>query len=376
MLIHPLARLLSVQIFFCGVMRPIARRISCAVRVGWGLAMAALQGVLTTPCYGWLSMVGVVVMVSLTACSQPPTPRQQVTLRIGFLRIQDDLPYFVMQEQGFAKQHGLQLVETLYRSGAAIIEALAAGAVDVGADVGTVPVLAAAERGLIPGAVVPVGASYFIDPDHPSIALLAAPSVKSWQALQGQPVAINGINSLSAAAMKGRLHQEGVQDTMFVEIPFPNMGLAVAGGNVLAAVMSEPWLTQSLLRGDGTLLDWVIGGPPFERIEGAMIIFRTDLYRHNPQAVKAFLRAHLQAVQWITQHPDRARSVLAKRLELSQEVAQKVRLPRWAFDARHDHALLESMQPLLIQIGLLKVPIPASQLYDETLLKEVLAEKR
>ena len=45
-----------------------------------------------------------------------------------------------------------------------------------------------------------------------------------------------------------------------------------------------------------------------------MILFRADFYRHNPQAVKAFLRAKLQAVTWINQHPDKARSVLARRL--------------------------------------------------------------
>lgn len=321
-------------------------------------------------------MAALVAVVSLSACSGSPTPSQQVALRIGLLRIQDDLPYFVMQEQGFAKRHGLQLVETVYQSGAAIIEALAAGAVDVGADVGTVPVFAAAERGLVPGTVVAVGANYFIDPEHPSIALLVSPSISSWKDLKGLSLAVNGRNSLSAVAMQGRLLQEGIQDYALVEISFANMGLAVAGGNVAAAVMSEPWLTQSLLRGDGTLLDWVIGGPPFERIEGAMILFRTDLYRQRPEAVKAFLRAHVEAVTWLNQHPDAARTILAKRLELSQEVARKVRLPRWALDARNDPALLESMQPLLVRIGFLKALIPARQLYDETLLTAVLAEKR
>ena len=61
---------------------------------------------------------------------------------------------------------------------------------------------------------------------------------------------------------------------------------------------------------------------------------------------------------------------------LSQEVAQKVQLLRWALDARNDPALLESVQSSLVDIGLLKAMIPTNQLYDETLLDEVLAEKR
>jgi NitT/TauT family transport system substrate-binding protein len=375
MLAQSISRLIAACTSSSHIASSAAILVGYAVRIGWRLNVAAPQRVSVTTFFGWVAMAVLVAIVLLTACSRP-TPTQQVTLRIGILRIQDDLPYFVMQEQGFAKQHGLQLVETLYQSGAAIVAAVGAGAVDVGADVGTVPILAAAERGLVPRTVVPVGASYFVDADHPSIAMLTAPSVNTWQDLEGQFVAVNGKNSLSATAMQGRLRQEGVHDVKLTEISFADMGLAVAGGNVAAAVMSEPWLTQSLLRGDGKLLDWVIGGRPFEHIEGAMIIFKTDFYQNNPQAVKAFLRAQLQAVTWINRHPDGARSILARRLGLSQEVAQKVRLPRWSLNARHDPILLESMQPMLVEIGLLKAPVPVNQLYDETLLKEVLAEKR
>jgi NitT/TauT family transport system substrate-binding protein len=325
--------------------------------------------------FAQLVLVALGAMLFLMACSPSP-PAPQVTLRVGLLGIQDDLPYFVMQEQGFAKQHGLHFVEAVYQSGAAIIEALAADAIDVGPDVGTVPVLAAAERGLIPSAVVPVGANYFNDPAHPSIGLLVAPTISSWQALQGQLLAVNGHLSLGAAALRGRLRQEGIQDYTFVEIPFVNMGLAVAGGNVAAAAMSEPWLTQALRRDDGRLLDWVIGGAPFEHIQGTMIIFRSAMHRQNPQAVRAFLRAHMRGARWCTEHPEAARDILAKRLGLSREVAQQIRLPRWSLDARNDPELLERMQPLLVEIGMLKGPIPPRQLYDETLLHDVLAPQR
>jgi len=375
MLAPPISWLISTCASFSRTASSTAILVGYAVLVGWTLGVATLKRIFITTSLGSMAMAVLLALVSLPACSHP-TPTQQVTLRIGFLRLQGDLPYFVMQEQGFAKQHGLQFVETVYRSGPAIIEAMAAGAVDVGSDVGTVPILVAAERGLVPSTVVPVSAIYFSDPEHPLSALLVAPAVNSWQDLKGQQVAVNGKNTLSAAAIKGRLKQEGVHDATLVEMSFADMGLAVAGGNVAAAVMWEPWLTQSLLRGDGKLLGWIIGGPPFESMEVTMIIFRVDFYRNNPQAVKAFLRAKLQAVAWINQHSDKARALLAKRVDLTQEVAQKVRLPRWSADARHDPALLESMQPLLVEIGLLKAPIPVHQLYDETLLDEVLAEKR
>ena len=317
-----------------------------------------------------------VAFVWLAACAAPPIPVPQVTLRIGIFPVQDCLPYFVMREQGFDKQNGLQFVEATYADGNAVFKAMQTDSLDVGPSIGSVPVLSAAERGLIPGTVVPVAANSLSDPSHPSVGVLVGQSINNWKDLEGQLIGVASLTSLHGAAIKGRLKQEGVRDYTLVEIPIPNLGLALAGGNVVAATTQEPYLTQSLLRGDGKLLGWIIGGPPFDRMQFTMIVFSAASYRNNPEAVKAYLRAHRQAVQWISQHPKEARSILTKRLALSEEVGQKVTLPNWPLDARNDPTLLESMQPLLVEIGMLKAPIPARQLYDETLLEEVLREKR
>jgi ABC-type nitrate/sulfonate/bicarbonate transport system substrate-binding protein len=138
-------------------------------------------------------VAALVELATLAACSAPPTPAPQFTLRVGFYPIQGYLPYFVMQEQGFDKQHGLQLVErTPYLGGAAVIEDMAAGNLEVGI-AGSVPVLSAAERGLIPGKVVAVAANNFADPDHPGVGALVAPSVNSWKDLKGQYIAVNAV---------------------------------------------------------------------------------------------------------------------------------------------------------------------------------------
>ena len=375
MLAQSVSRLIAASTAFFRTVISTAILAGYAALVRWRPGVAERKRILMTAPFGRTVMAVMLALVSLTACSRP-APTQQVTLRIGVFRILDDLPYFVMQEQGFAKQHGLQFVEILYQSGPALIEAMAAGAVDAASNVGTAPVLAAAESGLVPDSIVSVGANTFADPEHQAFAVLVAPSINRWKDLEGQYVAMNATNSHSAIAMRQRLHQEDVHAATLVITPMTNMGLSVASGNVAAAVMAEPWLTQSLRRGDGKLLGWIVGGAPFERVEHSMILFRTSFLRNNSQIVKAFLRAHLQAVRWIDQHPEQARSILAKWLGLSQDVAQKVQLLRWAMDARSDPALLESVQSLLVEIGLLKARIPTHQLYDETLLEAVLAEKR
>jgi ABC-type nitrate/sulfonate/bicarbonate transport system substrate-binding protein len=224
-------------------------------------------------------------LMCLTGCGGPEPP--PVTLRVGVFAVQDLLPYFVIREQGFDRANGLRFEEETYAGGAAAIDAMAAGAIDMSPVVGSVPILVAAERGLIPGKIVPVAGSNFADPDHPGIGVVAANSSAGWKGLRGKKVAINARNSITTAAVAGRLKLEGVDDYSLVEIPFANMGLAVAGGNVAAAGMNEPFLTQSLLRRDGQLLGWVVGGPPLERAPVTSIVFRGDYLRGNPQIVKA-----------------------------------------------------------------------------------------
>jgi NitT/TauT family transport system substrate-binding protein len=314
-------------------------------------------------------------LAAYAACTKP-APLPQVTLRICIYPTQDFLPYFVMREQGFDKQNGLRFEEKSYPGGAAAIDDMAAGRLDVCPSVGTVPVLFAAARGLIPSTVLPVATNNLADRDHPGGGVVAAQSIQSWKDLQGKQIAVNAANSITGAAVIGRLKQEGVSNYSLVEIAISNMGLAVAGGNVAAASMNEPYITQSLLRGDGKLLDWVVGGPPLERVPFTMIVFTTRLQQQNPEAVKAFLRGHLQAVRWMSQNTKKARSILAKRLDLGQEVGEKINLLHWPLDARSSPDLLDAMQKTLVDVEILKATTPVSQLYNETLLNEVLAEKR
>jgi len=313
--------------------------------------------------------------VALTACDGPP-PAPPVTLRIGVFASQDFLPYFVMQEQGFARKNGLKFEESPLAGGAAAIDAMAAGAIDLSTGVAIVPLLVAAELGLIPEKVVAVAANDFADPEHRGTGVIVARSVRGWKDLEGKMIGTAARNSIATAAADFRLKQEGVKGYSFVEVPRANVGLALAGGNVSAASMSEPYLTQSLLRGDGKLLDWVVGGPPLERTQFSSIVFSTEFRRRNPDGVKAFLRAHLAAVRWINDHLDEARLLLARRQNLSAEVAKKINLLHWPVDARADPALLDQTQQVLLGAGLLKRPVDTRALHDETLLAEVLKERR
>jgi NitT/TauT family transport system substrate-binding protein len=313
--------------------------------------------------------------LALTGCEAPVPAAPPVALRIGVYSSQDYLPYFVMRDQGFDRQYGLSFTETPIAGGAEGITLLAEGKADITL-AALVPVLAAAERGLIPNTLIPVAANNFTDPEHPAMGILIAHHLRDWKDLEGQKIGTNALVGLMPAAAEIRLRKDHVSAYSFLVIKAPYRGLALAGGNIAAALMSEPYLTQSLLRGDGKMLAWTIGGQPFERMELSSILYGNAFRTRDPARAKAFLRAHLAAVTWINAHPDEARQLLAKRMNLSPELARQIQLARWPADARGDHVLNDQAQQILLQAGLIQRVIDTRGLYDESLLAEMVKEPR
>lgn len=326
-------------------------------------------------CVAPIAIVAFGVALALAGCERTPSATP-VTLSICSYPTQDFLPYFVMREQGLAKGNGLEFKEIPFSGGAEAIDAMAAGALDLCPAVGVVPLLIAASNGQIPEKAVAVAANNFADAEHVGVGVIVSHGLNGWKGLEGKKVASNARNSIGGAALEARLKQEGVGGYSFVEIPFANLGLALAGGNVAAVSLNEPYLTQSLLRGDGKLLGWVIGGPPLERTEFTTILFSAEVYRGDPESVRAFLRAHLAAVRWINEHPDAARQLLAKHLKISEDVARKLNLLRWPADAHSDPLLLDETQKVLREAGILQRPVDSRRIYDERFLAEVLKSAR
>jgi len=322
-----------------------------------------------------MAVAALLTVIVLTACA-PAKPAQEFTLRIGLVGTLSSLPYYVMRDQGFDKQNGLVITETFYQSAGPIFSAIAEGSLDGSSSGGTINILQAAQDGIVPDKIIVVSANSFADPEHPILGVMVANSVSNWKDLEGQCIGVVSKTTSFAAALAARLMQEGITNYTMVEISASNTGLAIAGGNIVAGVMVEPYVTQSLLRRDGKLLGWIMGGSPFERMEYTANIFNTEVVRNNPGAVKAYLRAHMEACRWIEKNPDAARVILGKYLSLTPEVVKNVKMMSWPPDMRNDPILLESMQPVLVKASLLKALIPVQKLYDETLLEEVLKERK
>lgn len=325
----------------------------------------------------WARLLTVIALTATgTACAKNNPPSAALpTLRFAFVPAVDSLSFLVMVDQRFDRDHGFALAEVEVVGGRAALDALAGGRADIGQP-GSVQFFADARAGLVPGKVVAIADNTRADPDHPAAAAVVGRDIDSWRDLDGATIAVNQIGSLGHAAGKLRLEQEGVVGFTFAEIGLPNQGLAVADGSMAAAIMFEPYRTQSIRRGDGRVLDWVIGGEPFPEFPLSLVAARGDLTRDRPDLVRAFLAAHLDAVEWIARNERAARDLLAQRLDLEPAVAEAVDLNPYVADGRFDRSLLERAQRTIAAADPTASPVPADDLVDERLLLEVLDARK
>lgn len=301
----------------------------------------------------------------VTGCGKAPVA-DHGTVRFGVLPLLDSLPYHVMRGKGFAAAEGLRLEAKTYEGGGPAIEGIRIGEIDA-AYPSLFPILVAVRIGTIPQDVVAIAASAVADREHPAAAVLVRPEVGSWKDLTGARIAVDRKGSITHVAVETRLRREGVTRYTVGEIPFPNLGLAVAGGNVSAAGMLEPFVAQSVLRGDGRVLDWVIGGEPFPEFATSELVVARSL-ADRPAAARALVRAHLRALRWMMENPAEARRILVRTLGLAAEVGDAVRMYAWSTDGRMDDALVARVQGVLVAEGFAEKAVSVEQVLDERFL--------
>jgi ABC-type nitrate/sulfonate/bicarbonate transport system substrate-binding protein len=308
--------------------------------------------------------------VAGAACTGAPAS-PGMTIRVGIYPTIDMLPLYVMEHEGIASRHGFTLVKSEpYAGGLAVAEALAKDEVDV-AYPGIVPLLSLAAKGTVPADVIVVGCASAADQEHPVTAVVTGAGIQTWKDLEGRQVATHSATSTAAATFIARMKAEGFSRFEFVIIGFPDMGLAVRDGTVAAALMDEPYLTQSLLRGDGHVLGYTMGQPPLPSTPVVAIAARAEL-AGTPQ-LAAFVRSHVEAVRFIRDHPTEARNLLVRELGVSKEVAAQVQLRYSPPDARLDVNGLAQLQGILVDAGALAGALDLSSLYSPGILESILA---
>jgi NitT/TauT family transport system substrate-binding protein len=270
-----------------------------------------------------------------------------------------------------------------FNAGPSAIEALFAGALDI-TYIGPNPAITGYVRSNGEALRVVAGATS----GGAALVVRNDSGIQKPEDFHGKRVASPQMGNTQDVALRAWLKAHGMKsadkggDVMVMPMANPDQLTLFQKKELDAAWAPEPWATRLIKEGNGRLfLDerdlW-----PKGQFVTAHIIVSTKFLKEHPDVVKNFIRAHVELTQWIGGHLPEAKKMLNDQIQKETGKALSAAVLDEAFgrlQVTYDplrSSLLNSAHSAF-EAGFLGKTMPdLSNLYDLSLLNQVLAEKK
>ena len=233
---------------------------------------------------------------------------------------------FYALEQGYFKAAGFDAKLTILNNTASLASAVAGDSLAIGFG-SCIPIGRAFLSGINFKYIAP--AAVYEGPPTPNVVMcVKSASYTSGKDLNGQVVAVNGLNDLTHYEMLAWLDQTGgdLKQIRVIEIPFSEIPSALVQGRVAAGSLAEPFTTAAL----DTCK--VIGDAAAPVGKHYMITgwFASEAWlQKNPGDGKKLQAMLLQTARWANAHHALTAPILAKYNKVTLEVAMKMTRSRY-----------------------------------------------
>ncbi|MEA2660519.1 MAG: NitT/TauT family transport system substrate-binding protein, partial [Chloroflexota bacterium] len=240
----------------------------------------------------------------VTAASPTPTAKPPLkTIKVGVIPISNMVPLYAAQKLGYFADNGLTVETTAATQGAALVSAVVGGSLDFSYS-NYISLLAARAQSIDVVAFANMNNVQLKAPNSTSVTVRASDNITSPKDLVGKTIAVSVLNALPWLYARSWLRVHGVDpnSVKYVEVPFPNMGDALATKQVDAAVSTEPF--NAILIKAGSVK--TIGYPYVESQPGLNLagwISTSDWVSKNQATAKAFVTAIDKAVKYLADNP-------------------------------------------------------------------------
>jgi NitT/TauT family transport system substrate-binding protein len=265
--------------------------------------------------------------------------------------------YYALDMSFFAKA-GIAAQVTTFANGAAISAGVASGALDVGV---TNPVqLANAVVHGVPLAYVAAGALNSTAAPTAQLMVAANSPVKAAKDLAGKTIAISALKDSTYLAASLWAAKNGLAGQVsLIELPFAEMGPALARGTVQAAVISEPSATRAIIAGEARVFTKI-----FDSIASSFLIsgwFTTiDWAKNNAALAKTFASVMYDTARWANTHHEQSGAILQKYAKLDDDTTK--RMPRCTYASSLDPGQMDQLLTLSAHAKLTERKVSASEL--------------
>lgn len=261
-------------------------------------------------------LTSVFIVGLLAACGNGNGGSESNTVRIGYFPNLTHIATIVALEKNYFEEEfgeGIEISTETVSNGGLFMEAMATDAIDVGT-VGPGPLLnfyvKNPEFHLISGAVN--GGAV--------LTANAASGIESLEDLDGKRVAIPVIGSTQDVMLRKALQEVDLTPTsnggtveMHAAAPADTVSLFVQD-SVDAAATQEPWGYVLETQADGELLlDW--DEFAWGKDSTNTVVAASAAFLENEDLVKAYLRAHIRAVEFIRENPEEAQQLVMEHIK-------------------------------------------------------------
>lgn len=301
------------------------------------------------------------VLAAATALGVPNLVRaaDATEVQLGTMGADGSAEPFYGVDRGFFKDAGLDVKITVMQNTAQLASAVAGNALEIGYG-SVIPVAEAHLRGLEFRVIAP---AFEAGGPAPTNLLLVAKNstIKTGADLNGQIVAVNGLRDLSQYETQAWIDQNGgdIKTVKLIEIPFPEMGVAVASGRVAAAISAEPFTTVALAGGQVRVLG--NASASVGKLYVATCWFATPAWLGaNADTAHRLQNTMLKIAKWANQNHEATQAIILKYTKITPEVAAKMARTTYG-ETKVTAALLQPVIDLAVKYGGME-PVPAADL--------------
>ena len=305
------------------------------------------------------AVVGLLVAVLLG-----PGPAAGEKLVVAYSLSTSSVPLLAAYEKGWFKEEGLEFDLQPQASGPKALELIHLGQVHVGSPA-SINLLTAASRG---ANVMAVATNGTYDKTNPQQALVvkADGPVKALKDMESRVVAVNGRGTHGDIVLKmdvfPRLGLSIGRNVTVVEMPWPQMEVAILGGRIDVGLVYEPYVARLREKKDLRILSLLEDTIPPEGYLVSALTMPRSYVQANPDTVRRFVKVFVRGVQLLKTNRDEATMLWNKWGKLPPEVMKTVLLHGYTDDGGIHVKAVQSLAEKMKRDGIIE-RIPEIETY-------------
>ena len=317
---------------------------------------------------GVLLIIPCIVLATISGCASRP---RGGALTIGVRTANDHVPFYIADRHQLYRDKGLEVTIRLVPNNTEIIEALQRGDFQMGA-VPVTTAIAAISRGSPLHIVAMTGRG------SDGLLVRREDGLANLSDLRGKRVATIRASILDVL-LRYSLQQAGIDPDNDLELVYMSklgdMISALRTGQVDATSNTEPFMTDAERQGWGQILTYYTASWPDHPC--CVVLARDDFAHRNPEALRAILSVHCDAVDWANANVEETAQIIVDYLGAFDAplVRDSLARSKMLIDYNLEASELERMAGLMASQGLIE-RVSADSLVDLDPLQDVLGGRR